>query len=274
MADQFNQETLILRHIRDNKKVLIDKAFVALMGLPIKVDLFRKCYEISEHREPKDIFNWVCITFDKEIEKKGYGLALQIENKLSQEEYHQVIAKCQMIAHDMQQVGYQPPSDDGELLIHLWTMHNLYKNILISWPPSIADIYLDFSFATLLAKAHIRIGSEYAITERKEIPSRKSTKAKRVKAALWKSFVLAIYEHGEPIAPRTKLSKVIEILQRQFEQSRGDKEAKWGEIPVETDSKKGGMKTPQRDSIVGLLKDKGIRNRDFEKLNGHWFKKM
>jgi hypothetical protein len=275
MSNKVSKQTLILRHIRDNKKVLLEKAFVAILGLPMMVYLFRECYEISKNREAKDIFNWVCITFSKEIEKQGRGISLPIDkNRLTEDQYSQMMAKIQIIADGMLQANYKPPGDDDELSMHLWAMYRLYENIPISWPHAIEDISLDFSFAKLLARANLRIGSEFTHAERKEIASRGSTATKIEKAKKWKSYVLAIYEHGEPIAPKTKLSEAFETIRRQFDESKesalkqsGRAEPKWGVIP---DS----VKMGKRDTLKALFKTEGILERDFEKLGHYWLKKM
>jgi hypothetical protein len=57
------------------------------------------------------------------------------------------------------------------------------------------------------------------------------------------------------------------MIQEQFDRSKGNKEAKWGEIPKD-------MKTPGRDSIINFFKTEGILEEDFEKKGQYWFKKM
>jgi hypothetical protein len=278
------EQTIILRHIRDNKKALLSKAFTFHIGSVKMVDIFRKCYEISEHRKAKDILNWVCIELSEAVEKSGQGIASSIDKKyFTQEGYCDFITKRQVIANNMRQVSYIPPSDNDELTMHLWSIYCLYENIPISWPPTVEDICLDFSFAKLLSKAHLKIGAEYTRIERKEISSRGNTEIKRQKAELWKSFVLGIYEHGEPIAPGTNLSETFEIIRRQFEESKesalkksGKSNPKWGVIPdsVKAGKKKRDMKMGKRDILRTLFETEGILERDFEKPGNYWIKKM
>lgn len=276
-ATQETQETIILRYIRDYKKKLLDKAFVALLGLPAMIELFKKCYKVSKNRDPKTVFNWACTTLHQEIEKREQGIALLINReRISQKEYSQIIEMCQSIANNMLQESYEPPSDNDELALHLWIIYRLYDDGPIYWPPTIEDICLDFSFAKLLVGAHRKLGAKITLAERDNIRTQRTAETRRKKATRWESFVLAIYEHGTPIAPETRLSEAIRIIQKQFEESkrRSDETREkppWGLIPK---YKGKDMNTPSRDSIINLFKEEGIRDRDFEKRGPYWFKKM
>lgn len=125
-------------------------------------------------------------------------------------------------------------------------------------------------FDLSLTKIALQVGMETANIhhwgKRERTRTLKSTQRRREKAEPWKQFVLAIYEFGEPIAPGTSRGQAIRMIRRQFEESKG-KNAKWGVIPND-------IKIPHRDSIIALLIEKGVHEKDFEQKGRLWFKKM
>ena len=198
------------------------------------------------------------------------------------EVYAKIIEEREKIGREMIQVDYQPPSlwDAESLLMHLNMMWHIYeRGDLLAL--SIKGMCLDLSLTKLLRVASGRIAHDLAraeLAEPRNVPARKT---KRKKADTWQNIILAIYEHGQPIAAGTILSEAIRIMQDQFERSKPDSpqrfnnEPLWGWIP-EIKQKKGPieyMRTPSRDSIIKLLKRTGIRDRDFENRGPYWFKK-
>lgn len=103
--------------------------------------------------------------------------------------------------------------------------------------------------------------------ERELTRTKKGTEAKRNKNAERKAFVIAIYEHGKDIVVGTRFNKACDVVEKQFEDSRG-KGGPWGTIPK--DQKE--MPTPSLDSIKRWLIEAGIRDRDFNLEERYWIK--
>jgi hypothetical protein len=186
------------------------------------------------------------------------------------EVYKQIIEERKRIGGEMVRGDYAAPgaTDDPGLVMHLHMLWHLYA-VPLSLPVEVV-MCLDLALAKLLSVAHRRIGMDLTRAGREEPRTRSTTKRRSEKAANWKSFVMGIYEYGEPIKQGAKLSEVIRKIQRQFDQSRGNKEARWGEIPKD----KSKFKTTKHDSITNLLKSQGILERDFENKGRYWLKKM
>jgi hypothetical protein len=132
------------------------------------------------------------------------------------------------------------------------------------------EAFLDLSLIKIAYRLGLKVNDVYEWGRRDKQRTRNTAKVTQKKADIRKRFVLAIYEYGEPIAPGTKRSDAIRALQRQFDRSRGNKEAPWGEIPVD----KNKFKTPGRDKIIEFLDAEGILERDFKKVGRFWLKIM
>ena len=265
----------ILHQIKEIKQGLLNKAFLSLLDHHLFKDWYRKF-----GRGSFSLFCYQCYRETEQLEQsapmmQGNLIAQPIDKQYySPEEYSQVIEKRVMIGKEMIQVDYNPPlfNDDIDLLLnHLHLMWHLYETG-ISWPPSIEGMCLDLSFAKLLSAAHRQIASDLIKGELNEPRTAKGAETRREKAESWKKLVMAIYEHGEPIALRTRLSEAIRLIQRQFEESKtseikksGRENPKWGLIPDD-------IKTPERDSIKKLFKEERILDRDFEKKGRYWFR--
>lgn len=261
----------VLSKIKAWRLLALDRAFIALGSHPHRVEQFREYGKGSN-------FNSFSLYWHKKIDEMDMG-SLGIDQpidkeRFSPEQYSKLIEINSNIALTMQQVSYEPPAEISEIIVHLWIMYNLYKNHLTLWPPTIQDMCLDFSFTKLITNAQRNIVILTAHAEREETRNLKTTETRRKNAELWKRFVLAIYEHGEPIALGTRRSGAIRTIRRQFEESKESKlkeskrgNPKWGVIPDD-------MKIPSRDSIIELFKEESILERDFENKRGYWFKKM
>lgn len=261
----------ILQQIKASKQDLLNNAFLKLLAHPYFQDHYRRIGDGS--------FDSFCLFFYQKCDKSSPQMWGELITKPVDREYHspemylQIIEERKKIAQNMLQVDYEPPlfGEKNSSIMQLHLMWHLYETG-ISWPPSIEGMCLDLSFAKLLSAAHRQIAADLTKAEWVEPKNRKSTQTRREKAGKWQSFILAIYEHGKPIAPATRLSKAIEIIQGQFEESKrrpGETRNKplWEWIP-------GDIQTPSRDSIINLFKKEGIRERDFEKRGRYWFKKM
>ncbi len=169
---------------------------------------------------------------------------------------------------------YSPPTELIEILNDLrnlwayWVNCRPTKTYALCPPPGVSEDGLELALATLMRVVGNWENLVFTHMDREISRTCTSTKTKREKAEEgWKTFVLAMYKHGETIPPGTRLSKAIEIIQRQFTESLGNDKAPWGAVPKN-------MRTPSRDSIIDLLTIKGILTKDFKKLGRYWFKKM
>jgi hypothetical protein len=63
----------------------------------------------------------------------------------------EMAAKLRKTSQAMQKGDYDSPNDIDEQLMHLLAMWTLYKNPS-TWPPTIEDVWLDYSYANLLVK--------------------------------------------------------------------------------------------------------------------------
>ena len=167
----------------------------------------------------------------------------------------------------MMRPGYTPPTNNLlELFVHLLEMAALYEVDSHS-PMTSKELWLNLSCAKLLMKAEnflVHLTNEF---NREGMRAIESTIAKRTKALERKNIVLAIYEHGERIAPGISFGGVCKILKKQFEQSRGIKDRPWGKIPQD-------MKFPSRDRVKDWFDQEGILVRDFDKKGNRWIKQM
>jgi hypothetical protein len=168
---------------------------------------------------------------------------------------------------------YDPPADLLKILDDLKSLWKYWINCLpdkaysINSLAGVSEEGLDLALVKLSYYVGIWKKAILSSGDRDIARTAQSTQKKREKAETLKNIVLAIYKHGQPIPPGTKLSEVCRIIIKQFEQSKGNKDAKWGEIRENT-------KTPTRDSIINYLTKKGILTNDFEHKGRYWFKKM
>lgn len=166
----------------------------------------------------------------------------------------------------MRRIDYEPPLDPDDKLIHLKAMWEIYKTGIF-YPPTIEDLCFDLSFTKLIADVHREIAVGITVGERELPRTKKSSSTKKTKVDTRKGIILAIYNHGNKIHPETNFSQVCNILERQFEESKGDKDKPWGEIPKE-------MEFPSRDTLENWFKNEGIFARDFIKRGRRSITKM
>ena len=177
------------------------------------------------------------------------------------------VSKENEIVKTMRGPDYEPPFDNlFELFIHLLLMESLYEEDGSS-PATTEDLWLNLSCAKLLIKAENFIVDLRNKFNREGIRAIKSTITKQTNAFERKNIVLAIYDHGERIAPGISFGGVCKILKKQFEQSRGIKNRPWGKIPQD-------MKFPSRDTVKDWFDQEGILIRDFDKRGIRWIKQM
>lgn len=170
--------------------------------------------------------------------------------------------------------SYEGSDDLEEILKDLkflwlyWEACRRYKTYFASSLAGVPEAGLDMA----LVKLSKNIGRwEFAAMfyASREVPrTKKGTKEKQDKNDKRKGFVIAIYEHGKPIEPGTKFNMACDMIQTQFDKSRGNDKAPWGLIPKDPNE----MKTPSLDSIGRWLIEAGIRDRDFKKEGGFWIK--
>ncbi len=174
----------------------------------------------------------------------------------------------------MASVEYIPSAQFRDVLVHLTELYAYYVKLYEEKQPfSLAELVLIYSFSKLMYMA----GNFFDYYLHKGPDSKRtkdSARTRKKKADERKSIVIAIYEHGKFIAPGSRRSLAIKMIQRQFKESKkselnksGRPKPYWGAIPDD-------MKIPGRDTIIGMLKVEGILERDFEDKDCYWFKKM
>jgi hypothetical protein len=153
------------------------------------------------------------------------------------------------------------------LLYSLWVYWDGFQEDM-EGPKNDFEAALDLNLAKLSYHVGVETSSIRHWGRRELTRTKKSAKAKKEKNDKRKAFIIAIYEHGEPIKPRTKFNKACDMLQSQFNDSRGKDEAPWGTIPENLEE----MPTPCLSSIGRWLKEEGIFSRDFKQEGRYWIK--
>ena len=158
---------------------------------------------------------------------------------------------------------YNPPEEVVDILLHLGALY--------LWHKANADIQsyffakpLALAFGKLLAIVSKLETSSIMKADRELTRIKKTNKTKKDENDKRKSFVIAIYDHGENIEAGTKSSKVCTAIIDQFTYWSG-KEGYWGTIPKD-------MPISSRNSIKRWLKEAGILDRDFRREGSYWIK--
>ena len=193
----------VLSKIKAWKLLALERAFIALGTHQVRVELYKKA-------DSKDRFNLFSLKFHGDLEKGGQGIDVPIDQeRFTPEQYSQIIGRVQELGSAMHRLDYKPPTKIYEIIMHLWIMYQIYKNKNISWPPSIEDTILDFSFIKLITNALHYIDVLTAHAEREFTRTQRSSAKK--KKNVEESPVYEIFFKLR-IKDGTKLNRVVEDI--------------------------------------------------------------